>query len=211
MVEEVELVGCCAGRAVLDPVIGNALRVVGNGDCAALLESEGFERAPHRGVVLVGVATQVVSVLSRKVENCPRDPMPAHCCHAVNHVVLSLEMPCAVDLGIRLIRSWSEGENSKWPLIVSHKETVPVRDVFLSVNVARVSEGPLSRIPIRLHKRAGMHIRAPDECDVARGCDSNLHPEIVHANYSSFAKGEKYCMWDLRCVYFDLMQSKCMR
>ena len=56
MVEEVELVGCCAGRAVLDPVIGNALRTVGDSDRAALAESEGLERAPHRSVVLVGVA-----------------------------------------------------------------------------------------------------------------------------------------------------------
>lgn len=39
-----------------DPVVGDALRTVRDGDRAALLESEGLERAPHRGVVLVGVA-----------------------------------------------------------------------------------------------------------------------------------------------------------
>lgn len=47
VVEEVELVGCCAGRAVLDPVVGNALCTVGHRDCVALLESERLKRAPH--------------------------------------------------------------------------------------------------------------------------------------------------------------------
>ena len=40
VVEQVGLAGCCAGRAVLDPVVGDALRAVGNGDRAALAESE---------------------------------------------------------------------------------------------------------------------------------------------------------------------------
>ena len=64
-----ELAGCCAGRAVLDPVIGNALRTVGDSDRAALAESEGFERAPHRSIVLVGVTAQVVSVLKVPAES----------------------------------------------------------------------------------------------------------------------------------------------
>ena len=63
MVEEVALVGCCTGGAVLAPVVGDALRAVGNGDRAALSKSKGLDHAPHRGIVLVGVAAQVIGML----------------------------------------------------------------------------------------------------------------------------------------------------
>ena len=162
-----------------DPVVGDALRTVGNGDCAALLESEGLERAPHRGVVLVGVATQVVSVLSCEAENRPRDSMPAHCSDAVKHVVISIGMPRAVNLCVGFVRPWSEGENSKRPLIVDHKETVSARGVSLSVDAARIPVGPLSRIPILLHERPGILIRALDEHEVGRGSESNLHVSMI--------------------------------
>ena len=92
-------------KRLFDPVVGDALRTVGNCDGSALAESEGLERAPHRCVVFVGVATQIVCMLRCKAENRPSDAVPAHCRHAVNDVVLSLGMPCAVNLGIGLIRS----------------------------------------------------------------------------------------------------------
>ena len=104
---------------LFDPVIGDALRAVGDGDRAALAESKGLKCVPHRCVVLVGVAAQVLSVLSREAENCPRDPTPTHRGHAVDDVVFSLGMPCAVDPGIGFVRPWSEGEDSKRPLVKS--------------------------------------------------------------------------------------------
>ena len=176
-----ESLACCGasrGAAVeclFDPVVGNAFRAVGRPDCAALFESEGRKRAPHRGVVLVGVAAQVVSVLSREAENRPRDPTPTHCGHAVNHVVLSLGMPRADNLGVGLVLPGSERKDGEWPLVVGYKEAVSACDVFLSVNPVRVSVGPLSRIPIRLHESAGMLIRARDELEVVGRSKSNLH------------------------------------
>ena len=97
-------------------------------------------------------------------------------------------MPCAVNLGIRLVGSWSEGENSKRPLIIGHKETVSARDVFLSVNPARIPVGPLSRVPMRLHERPSMLIRAHDKLEIVRGNDSNLHIEILLESYYRVAK-----------------------
>ena len=84
----------------------------------------------------MGVAAQVIRVLGRKAENRPRDPMPTHCGHAVNHVVVSIGMPRALNLCVGFVWPWSEGEGSKRPLIVGHKEAVSARDVFLSVNPA---------------------------------------------------------------------------
>ena len=110
----------------------------------------------------MGVAAQVVRVLSREPENRPRDPMPAHCCHAVNHVVIGIGMPRAVNLGIRLVWSGNERKNGERTSLIRHEETVPVRDVFLSINPARVPVGPLRRIPMRLHERPGTVIRARD-------------------------------------------------
>ncbi len=99
--------------------------------------------------------------------------------HAVNHVVLSLGMPCAVNLCVGFVRPWGEGEDSKRSLIVGYKETVSARNVFLSINPARIPVGPLSRIPMRPHERAGMHVRPLDELEVGRGSDSNLRAEIL--------------------------------
>ena len=93
MVEEVELVGCSAGRAVLDPVVGNALRVVGASDSAALAESKGFERASHRCVVLVGVAAQVIGTLGCVAQDRSGSPFPAPRCHTVNNVVVGTAVP----------------------------------------------------------------------------------------------------------------------
>lgn len=50
---------------LFDPVIGDALRSVGHRDPSALVESERLERAPHRYIVLVGVAAQVTRALLR--------------------------------------------------------------------------------------------------------------------------------------------------
>ena len=164
---------------LFDPVVGDALRAVGHGDCAALSKSKGLERAPHRSVVLVGFATQVVSVLSCEAEDRPSNTASAHRRHTVNHVIIGIRTPRAVNLGVRLIRSRSEGEDSKWPLIVGYKETASARDVFLSVDSSRIPVGPLSRIPISLHERPGMLIRVLDELEIARKCDSNLHGSMI--------------------------------
>ena len=179
MVEEVELVDCCAGRAVLDPVVGNTLRAVGYCDRAALAESEGRKCAPHRCVVLVGVAAQVVCVLGRKAENHPSNASAAHRGDAVNDVVVGIGMPCSIDLGVGLVWPGSERKDGERPLVVGHKEAVSAYGVFLSINPARVSVGPLSRIPIRLHERPGMVIRTSDELEVVRGSESNLHATII--------------------------------
>ena len=63
---------------LFDPVIGEALRAVGDGDCAALAESKGLKCVPHRCVVLVGVAAQVIRVFSRECEDRPSNTVPAH-------------------------------------------------------------------------------------------------------------------------------------
>jgi len=94
-------------------------------------------------------------------------------------------MPCAVNLGIGLVWPWREGEDSKRSLIVGYKETMSARDVFLSINPARVAVGPLCRIPIRPHERPGMLIRPLDKLKILRGCDSNLHAAIVSMVLSS--------------------------
>lgn len=93
MVEEVELVGFCAGRAVLDPVVGNALRAVGDGDRAALAESEGPKRAPHWDIVLVSAATQVIGALGCVAQDLSDNPFPAPRCHTVNNVVVGTAVP----------------------------------------------------------------------------------------------------------------------
>ena len=112
------------------------------------MESEGPKRAPHRGIVLVGVAAQVVRVLSREAENRPSNTASAHRGHAVNDVVIGIRAPSAVDLGIGFIRPGSEREDGEGPL-VGYEKAVPARDVFLSVNAARMPVGPLGGVPIR--------------------------------------------------------------
>lgn len=179
MLKGVSLGCCCASRGVPEPVVGNALRAVGHRDRAALAESKGFECAAHRRVVLVGVAAQVVSVLCRKLEDCPSDAATAHCGHAVNHVVVDIGMPRAIDLCVGLVRPGSERKDGERPSFIGHEEAVSARDVFLSVNSTRVSVGPLCRIPMRLHECAGVLIRALDELKVVRGSESNLHVSMI--------------------------------
>ena len=173
------LVGGRAGTGLLDPVVGNALRAVGDSDRAALAESKGFERASHWSVVIVGVAAQVVCVLGREREDRPTNAVPAHRRHTVNHVVVGIGMPSTVDLGIGFVRPRRKGKHCERSFVVGYKETVSARDVFLSVNPARVSVRPLSRIPIRLHERPGMRIGTLDEIEVFRGRDSNLHVSMI--------------------------------
>lgn len=181
MVDKVELVGCCAGRAALDPVIGDALRSVGHRDGAALAESERRERAPHRYIVLVGVAAQVVRALCRELEDCPGDTVSAHRGHTVNHVVVGIRMPSAVDLGVGFVWPGCERKDGERPSLIGHEETVAARDVFLSVNAARVSVGPLSRVPVRLHERPSMLIRTLDKLEVVRESNLNLHVSMIGA------------------------------
>lgn len=159
---------------LLDPVIGNALRTVGDSDRAALAESEGLERAPHRSVVLVSVATQVVSVLSCEAEDRPSNTASAHRRHTVNHVVVGIGMPSTVDLCVGFVRARSKGKDCEWPGFSGHEKAVSVRDVFLSINPARVPFRPLCSIPIRLHERAGVLTRPGDALAVFKGGDLNL-------------------------------------
>ena len=162
-------------RWFFDPVVGDALRAVGYRDRAALAESEGRERAPHRCVVLVGVAAQVIRALGCKAENRPGNASPAHRGDAVNHVVVGIGTPSSLDIGVGLVRARSKGKDCERPGFIGHEKAVSVRDVILSVNVARIPVGPLSRIPIRLHERAGVLIRTLDKREVVRGSDSKLH------------------------------------
>lgn len=170
---------CLHCLVAFGPVVSDALCAVGYRDRAALAESEGRKRAPHRCVVLVRVAAQVIRVLSREREDRPSNTVPAHRGHAVNDVVVGIGPPSTLDIGIGLVWPGSEGKNSKRPLIVGDNETVSECDVFLGINPARVYVGPLSRIPIRLHERPSMRIRALDEREVLRRCDSNLHFSIL--------------------------------
>ena len=160
---------------LFDPVVGNALRAVGYRDRAALAESEGRKRAPHRYIVLVGVAAQVIRVLDREREDRPSDAVTAYRGHAVNDVVVGIGMPCAFDLGVGFVWTGCERKDGERPSLIGHEEAVSARDVFFSINATRVSVGPLSRVPIRLHECPSMLIRALDEREVVRRCDSNLH------------------------------------
>ena len=171
-----------------DPVIGDALRPVGDGDRAALAESKGIECAPHRCVVLVGVAAQVVSVFGREAENCPRDPTPTHRSHAVNDVVVGIGMPRTIDLRVGVVWPGSERKDGERPGFIGHEKAVSVRDVLLSINPARVSVGPLCSIPIRLHERAGSRICALDKTEVFARGNSNLHAKIVATRLSVVPK-----------------------
>ena len=151
---------------LFDPVVGNALRAVGHRDRSALLESERLKRAQHWSVVLVRVAAQVVRVLSRELENCPRNPTPAHRRHTVNHVVLSLGMPCAVDLCVGFVRTWREGEDGERSILVGDEETVSARDVCLRIDPPWVAVRPLGCVPILPHERASVLIGTFDEGEV---------------------------------------------
>ena len=96
----------------------------------------------------MGVAAQVVSALGRKAENRPSNASPAHRGGAVNHVVAGIGTPSTLDIGIGLVWPGSERKDGERPSLIAYEKAVSVRDVFLSVNPARVSVGPLSRIPI---------------------------------------------------------------
>ena len=108
--------------------------------------------------------------------------MPSHRGHAVNHVIVVIGIPRAIDQRVGLVWPGSERKDGEGPLVVGHEETVSARDVFFSVNAVRVLFGPLSRIPVRLHERVGMRICALNELEVLRESDLNLHIEIVSAN-----------------------------
>lgn len=57
------------------------------------MESERLERAPHRYIVLVGVAAQVVRAFCRELEDRPSDTVSAYRGHAVNDVVVGTAAP----------------------------------------------------------------------------------------------------------------------
>lgn len=179
MLKGVSLGCCCASRGVPEPVVGDALRAVGHCDRSRFAESKGFERTSHRYVVLVGVAAQVIRVLSCELEDSPSDTAPAHRGHAVNDVLVSIGMPRAFDLGVGFVWTGCERKDGERPSLIGHKEAVSVRDVFLSVNATRVSVGPLSRIPVRLHECPGMLIGALDKLEILKEGDSNLHLTMI--------------------------------
>ena len=122
----------------------------------------------------MAITAQVICVLSRELEDRPSNTAPPYRGHAVNHVVVGIGMPSADDLGVGLVWSGSERKDSERPGFVGHEETVSACDVFLSINPARVSVGPLSRIPMRLHEGAGVLTRPGDALAVFKGGDLNL-------------------------------------
>ena len=97
--------------------------------------------------------------------------MPTHCGHAVNDVVVGIGMPRTIDLRVGLVWPGSERKDGERPSLIGYEKAVSVRDVFLSINPAWVPFGPLRRIPILLHERAGMLIRTLNELEVGRGYD----------------------------------------
>lgn len=143
------------------------------------MESEGLKRAPHRRVVLVGVAAQIVSVLCCELEDRPSDTVSAYRSHAVNDVVVGIRTPGAIDLGIGFVGPWSEGEYGKWPLVVGHDVGKPMLDVRSNDVHAGIPVGPLCGVPVRLHESSGMLIRAINELEVVRGSDLNLRLPII--------------------------------
>ena len=105
----------------------------------------------------------------------------------MNHVVVGIGTPSSLDIGVGLVRARSKGKDCERPGFIGHEETVSACDVFLSVNPAWVSVGPLCRILIRLHESPGMLIRPLDEREVVRGGDSNLHMGILTLGIYSVA------------------------
>ena len=122
----------------------------------------------------MGVAAKVIRTLSCEREDRPSDTASAHRGHAVNRVVVGVGMPRAIDLGVGLVWPGSERKDGERPGFIGHEKAVSVRDVFLSINPARVSVGPLSRIPMRLHEGAGVLTRPGDALAVFKGGDLNL-------------------------------------
>jgi len=118
-------------------------------------------------------------VLYREREDRPSDAAPAYSGHAVDDVVVGVGMPRAIERRVGLVWPGSERKDSERTSLIRHEETVPVRDVFLSVNPARVPVGPLCNIPIRLHESPSMLIRALDELEVVRGSNSKTHTQII--------------------------------
>ena len=78
-------------------------------------------------------------------------------------------MPRAIDLGVGLVWPGSERKDGEQASLIGYEKAVSVRDVFLSINPARVSVGPLSRIPIRLHECLSMLICALNDLEIVRG------------------------------------------
>ena len=121
-------------------------------------------------------------MLRREAEDRPSDTATTYRGHSVDDVVVGIEMPGTIDLSVGLVWPRNKGKDGERPLVVGHKETVPARDVFLSVDASRIPVGPLSHIPIRLHERPGVRVRPLDEREVGRGSDSNLHISIIGAS-----------------------------
>lgn len=97
----------------------------------------------------------------------------------MNHVVIGVGVPRAIDRRVGIVWPGSKRKNGEGPSLIGYEKAVSVRDVFLSINVARIPVGPLSRIPIRLHERPSMLIRALNEIKVVRRGDRNLHAAII--------------------------------
>lgn len=93
MLKGVSLGCCCASWGVPEPVVGDALRSVAHRDGAALAESEGVKRVPHRDIVLVGAAAQVIGTLGCVAQDRLGSPFPAPRCHTVNNVVVGTAVP----------------------------------------------------------------------------------------------------------------------
>ena len=118
-------------------------------------------------------------MLGRKAENRPSNASPAHRGDAVNNVVVGIGMPRAIDLGVGLVWPGSERKDCKRPLVVGHEEAMSARDVFLSINPARIPVGPLCGVPVLPHERPGMLIRPLNKLVVGRGGESNLHVSMI--------------------------------
>lgn len=162
-----------------DPVVSNALRAVGHPDYAALFEPEGLKRAPHRGVVLMGVAAQVIRMLRRKAEDRASNVASAYRGHSVDDIVGRIRMPRTIDLCLGFVRPRNKRKDSHRTLVVSRDVGVPSFNGCSDNIHAGVTVGPLCGVPVHLHERPGMRIRARDELEVVRVSDSNLHASMI--------------------------------
>lgn len=106
-------------------------------------------------------------------------PCPRTASHAVNDVVVGIRTPSALDIGVGPVWPGSERKDAERPLVVSCDVGVPSFNVCSDNIHAGVTVGPLCGVPVHLHERPGMRIRARDELEVVRVSDSNLHASMI--------------------------------
>ena len=149
-----------------DPVVSNALRAVGHPDYAALFEPE--DSSVRRiGALSSWVSQrQVIRMLRRKAEDRASNVASAYRGHSVDDIVGRIRMPRTIDLCLGFVRPRNKRKDSHRTLVVSRDVGVPSFNGCSDNIHAGVTVGPLCGVPVHLHERPGMRIRARDELEV---------------------------------------------